>query len=93
MRDYLTRLHDADNCRLCLVMSICSYALMSSLVFFLCFLKLDLIDLNTHLWVREAGIIREFITLVDLFAFRPFREDPILGAGKRLKRSFQFAFS
>lgn len=69
MRDDLTALHDTDNRRLRLVVSIRGNPFVRALVFLLGFLELDLVDLDAHLGIGEAPIVGEYVGLVDIFAF------------------------
>ena len=54
MCNALPALHDPDNSRLGLEITICSNTLMSLLILLLGLLRLDLVDLDAVSWMREA---------------------------------------
>ena len=66
---------------------------MSLLVFFLGFLELHLVYLDTVSGMFEVAVDGECVCVVDLFAFGVLSERSKLGASKRLERAFDFGFS
>ena len=81
MLNRLATLHDPHNRRLRLVVSVRCHSFVRRLVFLLGFFELDLIDFDAHLGVLEGAVVREFIRVVDVFAFGFLGEYSILGAG------------
>lgn len=90
MLDRLATLHDAHNRRLGLVVSVGRDSFVGRLVLLLGLLQLDLVDLDAHLGVGEAGIIGEDVGCLYLLALWCFRQDAIFGACEGLQRSLQF---
>lgn len=84
MRNRLAALHDPDNRRLGLELSICSHALVRFLVLGFGLAGLDLVDLDAEFGVREGGVGGEGIGCVDVFAFGGLGEDTVVRAGKGL---------
>lgn len=82
MLDSLATLHDAHNSCLSFVVPVGRDSLVSRLVLLLGLLQLDLVDLDAHLGVGEAGIVGEAVGCFDLLALWRFRQDPIFGACK-----------
>lgn len=80
MRDLLPTLHDAYNRRLRLEVPIRRHTLVRRLVLLFGLLQLDLIDLDPHLGVRKARIVRELVCRLDLLAPRLLAQHPVLGA-------------
>ena len=90
MRNTLSALHDPDNCRLRLEITIRRHTLVGLLIFLFGLLGLDLVDLDTVPWMGEVEVHGKAICLIDIFTSWLFREDAEPGAGKRLQRSFEF---
>ena len=84
MCDALPTLHDPDNSRLRLVVTVCSDTLVGLLILLFRFLRLDLVDLDPVPWVHEAEIHRESIAVIDIFPSWLFAKDAVLGTSKRL---------
>ena len=84
MCDAFPTLHDPDNSRLRLVVTVCSDTLVSLLILLFRFLRLDLIYLDTVPWVHEVEIHSESIAVVDIFPFRLFAKDAVFRTSKGL---------
>ena len=91
MCDALPTLHDPDNSRLRLVVTVRSDTLVSLLILLFGFLRLDLVDLDAVPWMYEVEIHGESIAVVDIFTFWLFAKDAVFGASKRLKRPLKFS--
>ena len=87
MRDTLSALHDADDCSLRFIVTVCCNTLVSLLILLLGFFGLDLIDLDAIFGVGEVEIHSEGVTGIDVFAFRSLAQDSIPSTGKGLKGS------
>ena len=84
MCDTFPTLHDPDNSRLRLVVTVRSDTLVSLLILLFRFLRLDLVDLDAVSWVYEIEIDSESIAVVDIFPFWLFAKDAVLCTSKGL---------
>ena len=87
MCNRLSALHDSDNRRLGLELSVCGNALVRFFVLGFGLAGLDLVDFDAILGMRERGISGEGVGGVDIFTFRRFREDTVTRAGEGLERA------
>ena len=89
--DGLAALHNPHNRCLRLVFPIRLHPLVSRLVLLFRLLELDLVDLDTHLGVREFDVERKCVTVADFLALWILGYDTVLCAGEGLQSAFQFS--
>lgn len=82
MLDGLATLHDAHNRRLSLVVPVGRNTFVGRLVLLLGLFQLDLVDLDAHLGIGEAGIVGEDVGRFYLFTLWRFGQDPVFGASE-----------
>lgn len=91
MCDGLPTLHDPDNSRLGLVITICSDTLMRLLILLFGLFGLDLVDFDAVPWVHEVEIYGEGVRDVDFFTSWLLVKDAVLRAGERLECPLEFS--
>ena len=80
--DCFASFHNSNNCRLRFVIAICHDTFMSLLILRFSFLRLDLVDLDAILLVREILVYSKGIAFIDIFASRCLCEDTVFCACK-----------
>ena len=93
MFDSLSRLHNPDDGRLSLILSVLNHAFVCFFVFFLRFLELDLVDFDAEFVVMEGRVQTKGVRGKDVAALGCFGEDAVFAAGEGLKGPGDFMVS